>query len=116
MHKAVEKWKGVEVLVLQEVMKSVQKAEKDAQTMNEQAKKKSAEIIEDAYRQAETIRHQLKEAASEDADRAMKEAVREEEAKAESFDKELRQEIGMLKEQAMKKENEVIASVISLLA
>ena len=59
--------------MLQEVMKSVQEAEKDAQKLNEQAKKQSAEIIEDAYRQAETIRHQLKEAALKDADRAMQE-------------------------------------------
>ena len=46
----------------------------------------------------------------------MQEAVREEEARAETFDNELRQEVDMLKEQAMKKENEVIEAVISLLA
>ncbi len=102
--------------MLQNTMKTVKEAEKQAHLQMEDAKKQAIAMVDQANRQAEEIKQQAKAAASRDADQSMEQAVREEDAKTEEFAAALEQEINLQKKKAMQNENEVISSIISSLS
>lgn len=94
-------------------MKKVQKAEKDAGTTVAKAKKKAAKMVDDANRKADEIRAKAKAEADSQAKKAFDEVVEEEAGKAAEYDKELDAMILRQKEEAMKRKDEVVSSVIA---
>jgi vacuolar-type H+-ATPase subunit H len=98
--------------MLQDTMKSVKKAEKDALKVVDAAKEKAAAIVEEAKAKAAACKEDAKAKTTQAYEQAVSQAHSESTAKGEESAAKFAQEIALQKQQAREKEQAVIEAVL----